>query len=50
MPQNPIALMDEATSPRAIGVKSIGFQEVKKYFYSFIFDGTRGVPFFKILK
>ncbi len=41
MPQNPIALLDEATSPKAIRVKSIGFQEVKKYFYSFVFDGTR---------
>jgi hypothetical protein len=30
MPQNPIALLDEATSPKAIGVKSTGFQEVKK--------------------
>ncbi len=46
MPQNPIALLDEATSPKTIGVKSIGFQEVKKYFYSFVFDSTRGGAIF----
>jgi hypothetical protein len=30
MPQNPVALSDEVTSPKEIGVKSTGFQEVKK--------------------
>ncbi len=30
MPQNPVALLDEVTSPKEIGVKSTGFQEVKK--------------------
>jgi hypothetical protein len=46
MPQNPVALLDEATSPKAIGVKSTRFQEVKKYFYNFIFDSTRGGAIF----
>jgi hypothetical protein len=32
MQQNQVALLDEATSPKEIGVKSIGFQEVKKKF------------------
>jgi hypothetical protein len=38
--------LDEATSTKEIGVKSIGFQEVKKYFYSFIFNGIRGGAIF----
>jgi hypothetical protein len=46
MPQNLIALLNEATSPNKIGVKSIGFQEVKKYFYNFVFDGTKGCAIF----
>jgi hypothetical protein len=46
MPQNHVALLDEATSPKTIRVKSIGFQEIKKYFYSFIFNGTRGGAIF----
>jgi len=46
MPQNPIALMDEATSPKANWSKINRVSRSQKYFYSFIFDGTRGVPFF----
>jgi len=36
LPQKLVALLDEATSPKKIRVKSTGFQELKKYFYSFI--------------
>jgi hypothetical protein len=46
MPQNLITLLDEATSPKEIGVKWIGFQEIKKKFYSFVFDGTKGGAIF----
>jgi hypothetical protein len=42
MADNPITLLDEATSPRIIGVKSVGLQEDKKYLCSFIYGGTRG--------
>jgi hypothetical protein len=46
IPLNLATLLDEAISPRAIGVESTRLLEDKKYFYNFIFDDIKGGAIF----
>jgi hypothetical protein len=46
MPHNLATLLDETTSPRAIGVKLNGCRKTKNIFCRFIYSNTRGGAIF----